>query len=322
VSYDIFLSYCREDEGVAKRFAQLASTRGLNVWYDEMISGGQDWRQAIVAALQHSDALLILFSEGSNRSTELIKEIAIADRLGKLVIPVLIQDTEPRGPYLYEMASRNWINLHPDPHSRLGSLVDRLIAQLHNPVQTHVAAPDQSVPEYVNAAPRSDTGTRGGGPSVSAAPAPISLPASLSWFPARRYDLVLGLILVVGFILEMKRPQTDDSGLGIVLIALIIYMFILAWRNAKLNRGAFSPASFCSYLLVGLLVLPFALLPNWLADPSAAHLAGTFGVIAAGFFLCSIVAALIANVMQVIMRKVILQGILRRKIGTPLAKSA
>ena len=147
MSYDIFLSYCRDDQKLAEEFVQLASTRGLNIWYDQMISGGQDWRQAIVETLQHSSALVILFSEASNGSTQLIKELAIADRFGKLVIPVLIQNTEPRGAYLYEMASRNWINLHPDPLSRLGSLVDRLIGQLRDPVQTHAAAPDQSLPK-------------------------------------------------------------------------------------------------------------------------------------------------------------------------------
>jgi hypothetical protein len=95
--FDLFLSYCHEDRDVAEEFIKRASERGLDVWYDRYIEGGRDWRNSIVDALTRSSALLILFSQASNQSTQLIKEIAIADRGGKLVIPVLIDDTAAAG---------------------------------------------------------------------------------------------------------------------------------------------------------------------------------------------------------------------------------
>ena len=81
-------------------------------------------------ALGTAKALVILFSDHSNASRQLIKELALADNLQKPIVPVLVSNCEPKGAYLYEMASRNWIKIHPDPETRLASLVDKLITEL------------------------------------------------------------------------------------------------------------------------------------------------------------------------------------------------
>src|SRR4029450_9752028 len=119
----IVLSYSRRDEVVADAVVNTAAARNLSIWYDKLIPAGRDWRDSIVEAIEKCDALVILFSRESNNSRQLIKELPIADRFGKLVIPVLIEATEPRGAYLYEMASRNWINLHPHPLGRVGGVM-------------------------------------------------------------------------------------------------------------------------------------------------------------------------------------------------------
>ena len=124
---DIFLSYSRADQRLADQFVTIASGRGLSVWYDQMIEGGEDWRSKIVDAVGSAKVLVILFSDHSNASRQLIKELAIADTFQKLVVPVLIANCQPRGAYLYELASRNWINLHPNPELRLASLIENLL---------------------------------------------------------------------------------------------------------------------------------------------------------------------------------------------------
>ncbi|MGA7324267.1 MAG: toll/interleukin-1 receptor domain-containing protein, partial [Rhodomicrobium sp.] len=202
MSYDIFLSYSRTDQALAERFVQAASGRGLKVWYDQFISGGTDWRDTIVASLRNSRALVILFSEASNASRQLIKELAIADNFSKLVIPVLIEKTEPRGAYLYEMASRNWINLYPGPESRIEALVDRLAGQL----AAGNGEPQFSAPRPIGATPERAR------PSRPAAEAAIPA-ASGPWFPLGRFDLfILMPLLIYSFIRELT--VTDKSGLG------------------------------------------------------------------------------------------------------------
>lgn len=130
MAYDIFLSYRRSDQKVARALVTALEAQGLKVWWDQMIDGGEDWRDAIVAGLEASRVLVILFSDECNDSRQLRKELAMADTLEKTVIPVLIEDTKPRGHFLYELSARNWIQIFPHAERRAGDLAAKLAADL------------------------------------------------------------------------------------------------------------------------------------------------------------------------------------------------
>lgn len=130
MQHDFFLSYRRTDQALARQLVEALRARGGRVWWDEHIEGGEDWREVIVANLEVSQTLVILFSDACNSSRQLRKELAIADLLDKPVIPVLIEPTTPRGHYLYELATRNWLQIHPNPESRIEELSTRLMAEL------------------------------------------------------------------------------------------------------------------------------------------------------------------------------------------------
>lgn len=126
MDYDIFLSYRRADQELARELVTALEARGVGVWWDQKIEAGCDWRDAIVENLISSDMLVILFSEECNSSKQLKKELALADDMNKDVIPVLIEDTKPKGHFLYEMAARNWVQIFPDAESKINELADRL----------------------------------------------------------------------------------------------------------------------------------------------------------------------------------------------------
>ena len=126
MDYDIFLSYRRADQAVARKIVEALEARGVRVWWDQKIEGGEDWRDAIVDSLTRSSVLVILFSEECNDSKQLRKELAIADTMDKEIVPVLIEDTQPKGHFLYELAARNWIQIHPNPERKVDDLALRL----------------------------------------------------------------------------------------------------------------------------------------------------------------------------------------------------
>jgi hypothetical protein len=126
MKYDIFVSYRRADRELVASIVRRLEARGVGVWYDAEIDGGADWRETIVEALTNSDMLAIFFSEDCNNSRQLKKELAVADSLGKAVVPILIENTQPRGAYLYELADRNWIQMWPEPMDRMDELVEHL----------------------------------------------------------------------------------------------------------------------------------------------------------------------------------------------------
>lgn len=306
---DIFLSYCRTDQSLAERFVSTAAARGVDVWFDEDIEGGEDWREKIVDAMGAAKALVILFSDHSNASRQLIKELAIADNLQKPIVPVLISDCEPKGAYLYEMASRNWIKIHPNPETRLASLIDKLITEL----ALHGSSPSPAAVSTATAAPAA--------PSASATPPTVPLPtpaasahgADERWFPLGRYDLyILVPILVGAFLIGIFGKGDDKSaGLGLSGIAFFIYMFVIGVRNARLNRSVFSGKSFASYFAV--LVIGFS--PALISGERTGENITAFG----GLIIIALLLAVIANVVQVILRKIFQRNIFHSRIHKPLA---
>ena len=71
MTYDIFISYRRTDQELTKAVVDELTSRGVKVWWDGFIEGGEDWRGAIVEGLSESTALVILFSEACNQSKQL-----------------------------------------------------------------------------------------------------------------------------------------------------------------------------------------------------------------------------------------------------------
>jgi TIR domain len=127
---DIFVSYRRKDRDFVRALVPLLEARGTSVWWDADIEGGEDWRESIVESLSSCRLLLIVFSESCNSSSELKKELAVADHFQKEIVPVLIEDTEPRGFFLYELAPLNWIHAHPDAMAKLNLLAEELVTKI------------------------------------------------------------------------------------------------------------------------------------------------------------------------------------------------
>jgi hypothetical protein len=292
VGSDLFLSYSRADRPLAEQFVKTAAARGVNVWYDEDIEGGRDWRDRIVVALGSAKALVILFSEHSNDSRQLIKELAVADNMRKQVIPVLISNCEPKGPYLYELASRNWIPIYPNPESKLAWLIDKLVAEQ----EPRGVGLTEQAPRIVGL--------------LSAVPAHSD---NHRWLPLRRYDLYIIVPILMGAFLFSVFAASDskDWGLGISAIASFIYMIIIAVRNARSNLSAFSGKSFLCYFVL----LVIGVSPALVIGGSAEEKISTFG----GLIILSLLIAVIANVVQVFLRKMFQQNIFRSRIEKPLA---
>lgn len=143
MAYDIFVSYRRSDRELVAQVVSRLEKRGVTAWYDARIEGGADWREDIVEALTDSTMLVIFFSEPCNASRQLKKELAVADSLAKAVVPILIEDTTPKGAYLYELADRNWIQAWPDPASKVDELVEHLAALVDKP--SGAAPPAESI---------------------------------------------------------------------------------------------------------------------------------------------------------------------------------
>ena len=126
---EIFISYRRADEAWARLLYRALKDEGVEAWYDALIGPGQEWRLATAKALEDSKIFVLLFSENAAQSSDIAKELAAATHEKKLVVPVRLQNIEPKGSFLYELASRNWVNAYENTEAKLAELAKGL-AQL------------------------------------------------------------------------------------------------------------------------------------------------------------------------------------------------
>ncbi len=123
---EIFISYRRSDEAWARLLHAQLQAEGVEAWYDAQVGAGQDWRKATARALEDSQIFVLLFTSNAAASNDIAKELAAATLEKKLIIPVRLEDIAPKGAFLYELASRNWINAFENPEAKLAELAKGL----------------------------------------------------------------------------------------------------------------------------------------------------------------------------------------------------
>jgi TolB-like protein len=86
---DIFLSYSRDDQTIARRFAEGLESEGFSVWWDQALHPGEAFDQVTEKALEEARAVVVLWSKISVESRWVRAEATQAHAIGKLV-PVMI----------------------------------------------------------------------------------------------------------------------------------------------------------------------------------------------------------------------------------------
>jgi adenylate cyclase len=96
----IFLSYNREDQAIARRFAEAFSAQGFEVWWDATLRSGEAYDEVTEKALREAKAVVVLWSKKSVASRWVRAEATIADR-NKTLVPVMIEPCER--PIMFEL---------------------------------------------------------------------------------------------------------------------------------------------------------------------------------------------------------------------------
>ena len=90
----VFVCYAHEDSDVVYPELSWLHEQGVNLWYDEGISAGRNWRAAIGDSLLGASHVVFYISEHSLASDHCDREINLALDEGKDILPVYLQDVE------------------------------------------------------------------------------------------------------------------------------------------------------------------------------------------------------------------------------------
>ena len=263
MTYDYFISYRRADQALARQLVEALEAQGASVWWDAKIDAGVDWRDAIVDNLVAADTLIILFSEECNDSKQLKKELALADDMNKGVIPVLVEDTKPKGHFLYELAARNWVQIYPNPENKISELAGKLMG-----ISGSTSTSTQSEP-----APQVTTETKTVTKTVSkqtrseGADKPRAKRSHRNFLPFRWFDLpvLIGAPLAIYFSLGLNQSRNAAEAIlgslfyGACIVAAygaIVFPIRYYLRNLRMMRAArYYLASAVAIYFIGICIL-------------------------------------------------------------------
>jgi TIR domain/zinc-ribbon domain len=112
----IFISYSRRDKEFVDRMSQALELYGFPTWKDvKAITGGDVWKAAISKAVRECDAFLIVLSPQSTDSENVSKELAVATKHARRILPVMYQACRIPDKMEYDLAELQWADFAGPP---------------------------------------------------------------------------------------------------------------------------------------------------------------------------------------------------------------
>jgi TIR domain len=137
----IFISYAGRDLKTAAALCQALEAAGFSCWMASRdIPPGENFQIAIVRAIRAAQVMVLVFTQHSNHSEEVAKELALASQTRLPVVPLRMEEVLPNEAFAYEFATRQWIDFSVGWDAAMAQLRQRLGATLELTPSVEVVA--------------------------------------------------------------------------------------------------------------------------------------------------------------------------------------
>ena len=118
MDHDLFISYAAVDSGIADAICAALETAGTRCWIAPRdVPAGGLYAATIAEAIHAARALVVVYSAAADDSAQVARELDIAVANGLPVLPVRIQQLQPRGAFEYYLAGCQWFDMFDAPPS-------------------------------------------------------------------------------------------------------------------------------------------------------------------------------------------------------------
>jgi hypothetical protein len=112
----IFISYAKNDHDTAFKICETIEREGLKCWIAPRdIIPGENWGKAIINGINNCRLMVMIFSENSNDSVQVLREI---ERAVSKKIPIIIfriSDINPSTEFEYYVSTVHWLDAVGSP---------------------------------------------------------------------------------------------------------------------------------------------------------------------------------------------------------------
>ncbi len=139
---DVFISYSTKDKPIALAACAALESDGVRCWMAPRdIQPGADWGESIVAAIDESRIMVLIFSGNANASPQVRREVQHAFERERIVIPLRVENIMPARSLEYYLGAVHWLDaMTPPLEKHLQSLNDRIHRILATPQKTTAAS--------------------------------------------------------------------------------------------------------------------------------------------------------------------------------------
>lgn len=114
----VFVSYARANETQVMPVIEAAKRAGRKFWLDKQgLTAGDGWAGEIVRAIRGAAGVVVMCSKAAFESDHVKREIYLADRYKKKLVPVFIEAAEPPEDFEYFFAGVQSLNLFETPEA-------------------------------------------------------------------------------------------------------------------------------------------------------------------------------------------------------------
>lgn len=112
-AHAVFVSYSHANAETVLPIVETVEERGVSIWIDrDEMRAGQGWAGQIVRAIKTSERFCLMCSEQAFASDHVRREVYLADKYGKDMVPIRLDGAEMPEDIEYFLIGKQWIDLN------------------------------------------------------------------------------------------------------------------------------------------------------------------------------------------------------------------
>ena len=115
-NFDVFLSYSSVNKNIADAIVSEFESHNIKCWYAPRdIMPGEEWVSAITHALENCKILVLVYTDESNSSRQVMNEVAVAFNAGKTIVPFRLTENKMSSEFEYYLTRVHWLDAITPP---------------------------------------------------------------------------------------------------------------------------------------------------------------------------------------------------------------
>jgi TIR domain len=143
----VFISHSSKDKAIGDEICRFLEANGISCWIaPRNVMPGKNYGAAIVEAIDECAVFLLVLTNESNKSGQVVREVERAASANAVIIPLRVEAVQPSRDLEFYVSSSHWLDATEKPLAKhLGSLLDAI----KNWKTGDEPAPERTKPETI-----------------------------------------------------------------------------------------------------------------------------------------------------------------------------